>query len=218
MTTMYKVLWHRAYSWWCELSLGVKTRGAVGPLTPDGVHYTPLPYPLISRMFEVLQMRPEDVFVDVGCGKGRVVCCAARFPIRKVVAIELNPALVRQLSRNVQHVRGKKAAVEIVERSAEEYDFPDATVVYLYNPFNARLTDLVVQKLFLSFSNRPRPLRIVYANPVHEAVMERHGWLEKYAEWPASDFAVFGYAVTFWRSIPAQVSEAGRRGAASSNA
>jgi SAM-dependent methyltransferase len=215
--THFATLWHKAYSWWCELYLGIDTRGAVAPPTSEGVHYTPLPYALIAKMFERLDMQPEDVFVDVGCGKGRVVCCASRLHIRKVVAIELNPALARQASDNLRRVRGKRAAVEVVEQSAEEYGYSDATVIYLYNPFNARLTDLVVQKLFLSLSHRPRPLRIVYANPVHEPVLQRQGWLEKYAEWPASDFPVFGYPVSFWRSITTYVNEAGRRAAGGSN-
>ncbi|HJZ75876.1 MAG TPA: hypothetical protein VKE51_29280, partial [Vicinamibacterales bacterium] len=96
----------------------------------------------------------------------------------------------------------RRAPVDPVATSAEEYDYADATVVYLYNPFNERLTQLVMEQLFRSYSRAPRAMRVVYANPVHETALTRHGWLEKYAEWPASDFPVFDYPVAFWRSIP----------------
>jgi predicted RNA methylase len=194
------MLWHKLYSLWFEVSLGIDTRGAVAPPTDEGVHYTPLPYPMIFRMLKLLDLKACDVFVDIGCGKGRVVCCACRLPIRRVVALELNGDLLNQTLENVGKMRGRKALIDPVQKSAEDYDYMDATVVYLYNPFNARVTELVMDKLFLAYSQSPHVIRVVYANPVHERVLKKHGWLEKYEEWPASDFAVFGYPVSFWRS------------------
>jgi SAM-dependent methyltransferase len=195
-----KVLWHKAMSFWFEAYLGIETIGAVAPITDEGVHYTPLPYPLISRMLTSLHLSGSDVFVDVGCGKGRVVCCASRIKMRRVVALEINKDLLALAVANARRVRGKRTPVDPVAASADVYNFEDATVVYLYNPFNARITNLVIQQLFLSYSRRPRGIRIVYANPVHEQVLDRQGWLEKYDEWPATDFPVFGRNVTFWRS------------------
>jgi predicted RNA methylase len=200
MSRQLNILWHKASSWWFEFYLGIDTRGAVQPPTDEGVHYTPLPYPMIFRMLKLLDLQSNDVFVDIGCGKGRVVCCACRLPIRKVVAIELNGDLLDQAIDNAGKVRGRRAIVDPVQGSAQDHDYTDATVVYLYNPFNARITELVMDKLFLSYTQFPRAIRVVYANPVHETAMEKHGWLMKYDEWPASDFAVFGYPVSFWRS------------------
>jgi predicted RNA methylase len=195
------VLWHKVYSWCCELCLRLDTRGAVQPLTDEGVHYTPLPYPLIARMLRVLDLRSSDVFVDVGCGKGRVVCCACRLLVKRVVALELNRELLDQAMENARRVRGRRAPVEPVGISADEYEFSDATVVYLYNPFNARITGLVMEQLYRSYLQAPRTIRVVYANPVHESVLTQRGWLEKYAEWPPDDFPVFGYRVSFWRTL-----------------
>jgi SAM-dependent methyltransferase len=201
MRTAAQILWHKMYSMWFEASLGIDTRGAVEPPTDEGVHYTPLPYPMIIRMLKSLDLRPKDVFVDIGCGKGRVVCCACRLSIKKVVALELNRDLLARALENVAGLRGRKAVVEPIQQSAEDYSYPDATVVYFYNPFNARLTELVMEKLFLSYSQSPRDMRVVYANPVHETALQRHGWLKKYDEWPASKFPVFGYRVSFWKSF-----------------
>ena len=200
MTRRLRILWHQANSLCYEFYLGINTRGLVRPPTDEGVHYTPLPYPMISRLIAALDLQPEDVFVDVGCGKGRVVCCVCRHAVRKVVALELNGDLLTQTLDNVSKVRGRRAEVNAVEGSAEEYDYSDATIVYLYNPFNARLTGLVVDRLFQSYSKTPRKMRVVYANPVHETALQNHGWLRKYEEWPADEFPVFGYRVSFWET------------------
>src|SRR5262245_34945938 len=167
MNKVLQILWHRVYSVWFELTLGIDTRGVVGPPNEESVHYTPLPYPMIVRMLKLLELKPNDVFVDIGCGKGRVVCCVCRFPIKRVVALELNPDLLNQTLENIQRMRGRKALIEPVQRTAEDYEYPDATVVYLYNPFNARVTASVMDKLFESHSQSPRIMRVVYANPVH---------------------------------------------------
>ena len=200
MTSRIHALLQKTESWWSELCLGIDTRGAVAPPTQEGVHYTPLPYSMIYRMRTFLRLDAEDVFYDIGCGKGRVVCCMSQLPIKRVVAIELNPVLLEQTMGNVAKLRKRKCPVEAVHRSAEDCDYSDATVAYLYNPFNARLTAKVIEKLSASWTSHPRNLKIIYANPVHEDVFQANHWLEKYAEWPASDFPVFGYRVSFWRS------------------
>jgi SAM-dependent methyltransferase len=200
MTRRLTIPWHKAVSWWFERSLGIETRGMVEPPTAEGVHYTPLPYPMIFRMFEQLALDRDDVFVDIGCGKGRVVCCTCRLPIRKVVGIEMNGTLLDKTRDNLNRLRGKQAPVVLVERSAEDYDYADATIAYLYNPFNERITQLVVDRLFESYTSRTRRMQVVYANPVHEHTLRKHDWLEKHTEWPASAFPVFAYAVSFWRT------------------
>lgn len=197
---MIQLYVHKAYSAVAEAVLGIDTRGAVQPPNAEGVHYTPLPYPMVFRMLRMLRLDGNDVFVDVGCGKGRVVCCAARWRLRRVVALELNPRLLQETNENAGRLRGRKTRVEPVGLTAEAYGFEDATVVYLYNPFNARITAAVVNRLRDSYMAQPRPLRIVYANPVHDDILEAQGWLEKYLEWPADEYAVFGYRVSFWRS------------------
>ena len=201
MSEQLQILWHKGVSACVEAYLGINTRGAVSAPNDEGVHYTPLPYPLIFKMLAMLELQPHDVFVDIGCGKGRVVCCASRRTVTKVVALELNGDLLAQMRDNVRRLRGRKAPVDAVQRSADEYEFPDVTVAYLYNPFNARLTERVMERLFQSYVTNPRQVRVIYANPVHETAMLKHGWLRKYHEWPASDFPVFGYPVSFWRSV-----------------
>src|SRR5690349_1745683 len=118
MNADLKTFYHKLESWWAEFSLGIDTRGFVNPPTSEGVHYTPLPYPIIFKMRKLLAMKPEDVFYDIGCGKGRVVCCMCQEPIKKVVAIELNEELLQQTLNNVSKLKNRKCPVEPLRRSA----------------------------------------------------------------------------------------------------
>lgn len=203
MSDHFKIAWHRLSSLCAEFRLGIETRGSEAAPNGNGLHYTPLPYPLIWRMLKTLKMGENDVFVDVGCGKGRVTCCACRQPIKKVVAIELNASLLRRATSNADRVRARKSEIEYVWMSAEEYDYAGATVVYLYNPFNADLMGRVMAKVLQSYECAPRTIRIVYANPVHEEILTRAGWLQRLEDWPASDFPVFGYRLSIWGSVEA---------------
>lgn len=206
------IYWHKAQSAAYEKFLGIRTRGAVPPMTAEGIHYTPLPYPMIQSMLRQLNLAADDVFVDIGAGKGRVACCVSRCRIARVVALELNPELLAQAITNAKAVRGRKAPVEPVLKSADDYAYPDATVVYLYNPFNARILAAVMDRIAASNLRHRRPIRMVYANPVHDDVLAQHAWLEKYDEWSASRFPVFGYRVSFWRTVPVQGTVPNRQG------
>src|SRR4051812_31613737 len=121
------VLWQKAASGFFERWLRIQTTGKVGPINREAIHYTPLPYNMVMRMLRVLAPNQNDVLVDVGSGKGRVVCCAARLNMKKVVGVELDEALVSEARQNLLHLRGRKSEAEIVHVSAENYKFDDAT-------------------------------------------------------------------------------------------
>lgn len=200
MTSQISVAWQKLSSVLTERWLGIQTTDRVEALTSEGIHYTPLPYVMISRLFEVLNPGKDDVFLDVGCGKGRVLCCAGRLPIKRVIGIEQNEELLKVARKNVDNLRGACAPVDLICTSAETYSYDDATIVYLYNPFNERITRVMIERLQESLKRLPRKLRVVYANPVHDNVLVESGWLKKTAEWPATDFPGFGYPVSFWEA------------------
>lgn len=196
--TGFEIAYQKLLSGLFERWLGIRTTGKAEATTSEGIHYTPLPYVMIRRMLRSLALDKQDVFVDIGCGKGRVLCCAARFSLKRVVGVELNGELVRIAKDNLLKLRGVRTPAEVVHVSAEDYAYSDATVIYLYNPFNRRITQHVMELIHSSWREIPRRVRVVYANPVHEEVMSEKGWLRKSDEWPASAFPGFGYPVSFW--------------------
>ncbi len=69
---------------------GIKTSGVVEVQNQDSVHYATFSYHTIFHILNHLKFNKSDIFIDLGCGKGRVLCCAAQFKLGKVIGVELD--------------------------------------------------------------------------------------------------------------------------------
>jgi SAM-dependent methyltransferase len=193
--------WQKAISFAVERYLRISTAGHVSAVTKGGVHYTPLPYRVTWQILRHLNLQSDDVFVDIGCGKGRVLCCAARTAVGRVVGIEVNDGLAKQARTNLRKLRGRRAPGEVLSMFAENFDYADASVIYLYNPFDETILRKTLARIDQAFKARPRPISVVYANNMYEEPLRELHWLGKQYEWPATDFPSFGYPIGFWRSV-----------------
>src|SRR3954451_15212378 len=145
--------------------------------------YAPSPPGLLRRLLPVDEVTRDDVFVDFGCGAGRVVMEAAeRYPFRRVVGVEHSPELAAQARALLDGhtARLRTGAWEIVTADVVDYEVPDdITVAYLFDPFTGPVFDAVASKLEDSVQRRPRTLRIVYLVPTELARLERHAGLRR---------------------------------------
>ena len=138
---------------------------------PERVRYEPSGWRDLGRVLREGEITDQDVFLDLGSGKGRVVLQAARYPFRRVVGVELSDELNAIARANIEAVRGSMrcGSVELDTADVAEYDVPDdVTVAYLYNAFTGELFDIAVRALLASLDRRPRPLRLIYKTPLEE--------------------------------------------------
>ena len=122
----------------------------------------------LRRMLRPGEVKPDDVFLDLGSGKGKVVLLAARYPFARVIGVEISEQLNEIARRNLEAARGRRRCehVELVTADVLKYEIPaDVNVVYLYNPFRGSLFDAVVAKLIDSVDRHPRKVRVIYLNP-----------------------------------------------------
>jgi SAM-dependent methyltransferase len=124
-------------------------------------------------LFRGLEVNPDDVFVDLGSGKGRVLYMAARRPFKRVVGVEWSDQLNELARANLARNRGRFRAldIEIEASDIEEWQVPDdVTVVYLYIafPFAPEVPERLVAKLRDSVESNPRRLRLILPDPVPE--------------------------------------------------
>ena len=136
--------------------------------------YRALGWTGISRMLRHLRVQSTDVLLDIGCGAGRVVCVAARSPLKRVIGIDRAPEFIQLARRNAAAVRGKRAEIEIAEVDATQFVVPDdVTIVVFFNPFQGEVMRETMNRLLASVDRTPRRVRLVYGNPKeHSLLME----------------------------------------------
>jgi len=203
---------------WVERRNGIRTAdvielAALGLAAPERVHYQPTPWFALRRALPPRRVRPDDAFLDFGSGKGRVVFQAARnYPFKRVIGVELSAELNRVARDNIERNRDRLRCrdVQLVCADAVDFDIPDdVTVVFFYNPFTGQTFGTVIEHLLASVDRKPRPITIIYYNPVeHEQLMATgrvlvqrrlRGWRPG-REWSRSNSARV-YAVSPARSV-----------------
>ena len=115
-------------------------QGAHGPnlLAP----FVPTPAIVTEMALDMLQLTSDDVFVDLGCGDGRVVAAALRRGVRRSVGVELDATLVESARRRVRAAlaptddarRGTVLLGDLCspELATEAYGLADATAAFLF--------------------------------------------------------------------------------------
>ncbi len=134
----------------------------------ERVDYEPSGWLGVRRALRRLPTSDDDVFLDLGSGKGRVVLMAAQHPFRRVIGVELAPELHAVAGRNLAACRSRLRCqdVELVNADVTEFEIPDdVTVVYMCNPFGGTVFDAAVRAIIASRDRAPRPLRLIYQVP-----------------------------------------------------
>ena len=188
---------HRISEAYYEWRLGISSDGRVYPSelgidNPDSNPYQASDYAGFRRVMRSLHIREgEDVFVDIGSGKGRIVILAATMPFREVIGVELSERLNSVAQDNVRRVRSRLQCrnIQLVTADATTYAIPpDATILYFYNPFLNETLRSVFENIRASLMRFPRGLTIVYKNSKEcRAELAAIDWLRKTAEFPCRE-------------------------------
>jgi SAM-dependent methyltransferase len=134
----------------------------------DRTRYVPSSWHVLPRALRYLGVSDDDVFADFGCGKGRVVLQAARWPFRRVIGVEISPDLADIARAGLEARRHQQRCrdVEIVVSEITQYRVPDdLTIGYLYHPFRGETFDAFLQAVIDSIDRRPRRVRLIYVWP-----------------------------------------------------
>lgn len=158
--------------------------------------YQPIEPELFRDMMNALPIRFERfTFVDIGSGKGRALLLAAEYPFRRIVGVELLPELNRTAEENIRRFETKPGQVSNIEARCEDavaFQFPpEPLVVFLFNPLPEAGLQTVVSNLESSLRQKPRPVYVIYANPLLERVLEGNPALVKLAG--THQFSVFSF-------------------------
>jgi hypothetical protein len=126
----------------------------------------------------------QFTFIDLGSGKGRTLLMASDYPFRRILGVELLPALHRAAAENIRRYKSERQKCFVMDSvcgDASEFVFPaEPTVLYLFNPFPEAVLQRVVANLEHSLGANPRPVYVVYHNPLLEHVLAGSPRLRKF--------------------------------------
>ncbi|MEM3577981.1 MAG: methyltransferase domain-containing protein [Candidatus Bathyarchaeia archaeon] len=93
--------------------------------------YVPSPPQVIRQMLILAELKPREVFFDLGAGDGRAVIMAAKDFGARAVGVELREDLVKKALSTV-YEQGLQDRVTIVNGDMFTVDLTSADVVFLY--------------------------------------------------------------------------------------
>jgi precorrin-6B methylase 2 len=175
-----------------DKKLGIKTGSSVlfkifpkrEGIYKDGVQYQATPYRRLKQLIDYFQFDKNDVFMDFGSGKGRILFFVAQKELKKVIGVEANKALVEAALQN-QVCLGLKTPVEIIHGEAASVGVREGTVFFFFNPFGLTTLTKVLNNIKESLKHNPREVQIVYCNSVYSDFLDSQEWLER--EWIMKD-------------------------------
>ena len=172
----------------------------------EGIGWLP-----VRRALAALKPGPNDVFVDLGSGKGSALIVAGQFPLRRVIGVELADELNAVARENVSKVRPRLKAGDYEVETADVLQWPvpdDLSIVFMFCPFVGDIFSQAMDRIFESYDRNPRPLHLMYAFPWEHNRLLASGRVEVVdvhpAQWPAKPWWPWsGWVMPTYRVIPA---------------
>jgi SAM-dependent methyltransferase len=181
-----------------DREFGTSTSGSMEPdhlgiadpaLREKAILYLPSPARVTRWMLRNAGVNHSQFsFLDLGCGKGRVLLVASEFDFIRVVGVDISAELCEIARRNAtifQPPTRRCRDIQVQNVDATKLDFPAGDLlIHLYHPFSPELTFRILERLGASLSERPRRVVIAYllytsAVAEVEAMFARIPWLTK---------------------------------------
>lgn len=164
------------------------------------VRRAPPPYRACFAMLDHVRPGDGDVVVDLACGDGRFVVCAATLAVRKVVGIDNDSGLAARARANVAQMRRRQAPVNLVTALAQDVDISHGSIFYLFDALDPGSLRAILRNARPA-AESGRAVRFIYASPQQDWVLQDSGWLQRQDHWPAGRDGN-PYPISFWR-LPA---------------
>jgi 16S rRNA G966 N2-methylase RsmD len=167
-------------SWWFDRIHGTDTAASKAELSGaghdsrEGFWYIPTRPSVARRIFRALPIQDfgQFTFVDVGCGKGRMLCLAIRCNFRSIIGVERDVRLSTIAASNIANLQDPRLSIQ--QTDARAYQFPDTPLVlYLFNPFGENILQLFFSNLENSLMVQPRQVIVALLYPEYAYVLER---------------------------------------------
>ena len=150
-----------------------------------GAGFQPTPTPVIDYWFGRLrQIAPEvfteRVFVDVGCGKGKVLIRWAKLLkrhglVQRLVGVESDEALLEECERRFRNEKVEEGDVQTFLADAPDFEYEvmgNKFLFWMFNPFSSYAVDDWCRQMAASID-----ALVVLNNPAHANVLLEEGFI-----------------------------------------
>lgn len=168
-------------------------------LRRDAVCYLPSGIARISRLIRSSGVTPDAYqFVDLGCGKGRVLFIADQHGFQSVTGIEADKALCVAAQANLEAWRTMhpETSVRVIYGDARTAPLPEGNLfIFMYNPFVGEVLDSVAARL-AGLARAHRRVVIAYSGDANAEAFVQQGVfsrerLKPLRPWLSSSMSLF---------------------------
>ncbi|MCQ2192067.1 MAG: class I SAM-dependent methyltransferase [Paludibacteraceae bacterium] len=145
------------------------------------------PYWVLDEIFCNITLTENDSFVDVGCGKGRVLAFLLRNKAKcSISGIELN----EEVANYAKAWSKRYPNVTVLNENAFEIDYNQFTVLFLFRPFETETFRKFIEKIEQEISH---PIRFIYYADTQSGnlLKDRPGWLMKQRNWVWKKYGLY---------------------------
>jgi len=137
--------------------------------------------------------RVKIQLVDIGCGKGKVLCVWEKMFKGKgdleMIGVDYNPQLIKICKANLEKIEAKHTRIycEDITRFGSEI-WEDGAIFFLYNPFDERIFRTFLTGL------KNKNLTIIYVNPIYCDILLQFGFqiVQTKPSWhPTGSYSIF---------------------------
>jgi SAM-dependent methyltransferase len=127
--------------------------------------YSVSPKKYLNKIFSSIDISDENVFLDIGCGKGYVLTFAAKYPFKEIEGFDISASLIQIAQKNIS-ILNLINRIKVFTSDALQYDnYEKFDHFFLFNPFPSDIMRPTIWKIIESIKKRPRKITVIYYNP-----------------------------------------------------
>lgn len=151
-----------------------------------GVNYVASSPLVVRAAIDQVPLPPKElVFIDIGCGKGRVALIAAERGFKHTVGVEIADELFKSALKNVKNYKkatGRNYSIDIIKCDATKYSFPNGNCVLYYFGAPLRSENVLnrtIGNAYKSYKEIPREMYLILLNVHRDDLQQAFPFLKK---------------------------------------